>query len=318
MPVPIDFYTWCKSADDPNAGIFRESCRLNGITVKIIACSSTCDKPDTLASALDCTPDDQLIVCTDSFDVICFGNLNSIAESFASFGSDLVFGAESLCFHHLPSSIRQFEEEADNGIYKYLNGGMFMGRAGAIREMLATLASWNAAELEEIFRESGAPGWFNDQTLFGHYASQHSDRVVLDRDARLFWNLVSDAERLDRAVDFDGRRILNRITKTMPSYVHVTQLRDYYYPLYLHLGRRAGVALHAGNCDFAHFDRFLTRTVPYISDYPCVIDPTLRSDLEATFAYRVLKIRQVFRNRWSRGRKWLGRKRRDLFAVISS
>jgi hypothetical protein len=316
MSGSIEFYTWGKSTDDPRGRILNESCRLNGIGVKVIPCSRISDKPATLAKALIGTPDDQLIVCTDSFDVICFGGREATVEAFESFSCDLVFGAESLCFHHLRSSIARFEESADRGAYNYLNSGMFMGRAGALREMLAMLASWDAAAIEETFQESGAPGSFNDQTLFGHYATQYPERIVLDRDARLFWNLVSDAARLDRAIEFDGMRILNRITGTKPSYVHVTQLRDYYYPLYLQLGQRAGVALHSRNCDIAHFDRFVTRTVPYIKDYPCVIDPTLRSALEGTLSYRVLKLRQIFCNRLSLGRKWLGRKRRNLITLL--
>ncbi|MCA9066436.1 MAG: hypothetical protein KDA96_25385, partial [Planctomycetaceae bacterium] len=225
-------FTFSSTADDRRARLLRESCRLQGVQLDWIPCQHTSEKPRQLVQRLSQIPSDSLVCCVDGFDVLCGGPLDDLVERWGSFDRRIVFGAEKCCFHHFESVERHFEETSD-GPCRFLNGGMFLGASDDLREMMETLLRWDQTQLREQFLSHRRAGHnFNDQTLFGYFAAQHPDRVALDTNSDLFWNVWGDYDRLATLFSFEDGRLRNNGTGTYPRFIHLSQI-DRYYRVYV-------------------------------------------------------------------------------------
>jgi hypothetical protein len=143
-------------------------------------------------------------------------------ESFLSFGVPLVFGAEAGCWPD--PDLASWYPEPDpgprsedrritafrpppppRGPFRYLNSGVYLGLAGAIREAL-----------EELDPSPGD----DDQRLYTRYFLEHGDRVRLDVRAQLFQNLYRVRPE-DLCLEEDRPvRLRSRWTGTQPCVLH--------------------------------------------------------------------------------------------------
>lgn len=123
-------------------------------------------------------PSDELLVFTDAYDVLCLQPSTGFKEIFESFKTNIVSGAESGCdevgncyppkkwwaYHNFPIT---------TCANKYVNGGLFCGKAGSI----AHLWSWCLKE-----------NYDDDQIALGHFMDTFPDQITLDSNNKLFFN----------------------------------------------------------------------------------------------------------------------------------
>ena len=281
-------YIWAPSRRDKRIRLTVTSARAMGFDSRVVICMRTPDKPSTLLQAIRNVPSDEIIVCTDAFDVLCADTATGAKAKFAEFGKELVFGSESLCFHHMPGARREFETSARDSLYPYLNSGMFMGFAGSIRRMLKTFASWDMDAMRRDFESDPQnPGRFDDQSLFGQYAITHGGEVALDTNAEIFLNLSAHYDTLGQDLMFDRGHVTNRATGTCPAFLHLTQVQKF-YPRYLWLAAQLGIPVTASRIDL---DLFAAHLKGDISGGAQAIDSEIYHRVSKSLRFTALKAR---------------------------
>jgi hypothetical protein len=178
-------------------------------------------KIDWLLKSLNDVPRDELVLCTDSFDVIYSGDERAIVTAFLSLNTDIVFAAERWYSHQESSLKRVFDAQPAPFLYRYLNSGTIMGYSGALCDMLNTLMLYRS-----VFPRQG-----NDQWFFGKYFCGHHKTSRLDYDCRLFWCTAGEWADVKALTDIENGRIRNRRTASFPCVIHVPWPNRYRYVL---------------------------------------------------------------------------------------
>ena len=77
--------------------------------------------------------DDDIVLFTDAWDVVCIGDCKTLYERFLTFNKDIVFGAEKECS---PDRDKKDLYKNKNLPFPYLNSGFFIGKAGVMKKYL--------------------------------------------------------------------------------------------------------------------------------------------------------------------------------------
>ncbi len=275
----------------------------------------TREKPERLLKYLDSTSSDSLICCVDGFDVLCCGSITNLHEIWETHGRKLIFGAEKHCFHHFPESELFFSQSSNGQRYPYLNGGMFLGTAEQLRSMMSTILKWSPDDVRSRFESRPRIGHdFNDQTLFGLFASQNPELVTLDRRADLFWNLWGDYDRVCELAKFDSGGLVNTETGSRPCFIHLSQI-NYHYDIYVSLARRLGVSLSSRNVNVKLLENLYTQN----GNNEKRSDHGTRRLIQAMPAYRFYSVRRKLKAVCSslprHARRLVGHTRRKFAAL---
>ncbi|MEO8577157.1 MAG: glycosyltransferase domain-containing protein, partial [Gemmatimonadales bacterium] len=279
----IYHFTWSPTADDVRLRLFAISCRRAGFQTKFIRCASTNDKPATLVRAIASLDDKSVICCTDSFDILCTNTPATVLEAFRASGHDIVFGAERAPYHHFVSSVECFNSASVTSPYRYLNGGVFTGYAGAVRDMLADIAALPMSDDDRPLLSSQEDD-VNDQTVFGRYAATHREAVALDRNATICWNLFGELDAFCASLESSADPFVNPATGMRPAFLHVSHLRKY-YPAYLWAARRLGLPINGRTVNLRLFDHHIEGVIPEIDGPSIPPDPETSAILKATIEY---------------------------------
>lgn len=281
----VTFLTFSAAQNDLRIRLLKQSCRLRGVSLLVLHCLDTREKPRRLVEFLGKVAADSVVCCVDGFDVLCCNDPSKLLSNWQAIGKEIVFGAEKCCFHHLQKSRNYFEAQGDSGGFRFLNGGMFMGTAGSLLTMMRTILQWNLYHLEREFEKTVTPGNnFNDQTLFGLYAASNPHLVGLDRKGALFCNLWGDIGVAGKLLEVSPGGLKHRISGERPVFLHLSQI-DKFYRLYVAIGYSLGIALTTQNINVRLF-RELER----------VQDP-VESDGLAEFSDGVDAVRRLFNYR---------------------
>lgn len=195
-------------------------------------------KDELLKSFLQEEEEDEIILFTDGYDSLLLANEKEILDKFHQANTDLLFSAETNCY---PDPSLEGQYPATSSPYRFLNSGGFIGRAGVIRNLLAT----DETETTSAFT------WSNQYQWTLRYLKQpfgmrldtgceifctFSPEVIF----RLLPEAVRDMPTYSKVfyewfhINFEIRngRIFNRITKTWPCNAHFCGpssllLRDY-------------------------------------------------------------------------------------------
>ncbi len=218
----IRFYTWRnelpKQPDLLNLTARQHGIRIEnvgwGCPFKNLAC-----KLDWLEEALSRLERRDLIVCTDSYDVLYAGTEQDIARAFHELGGEIVFAAERWYSHQEIQLKHVFDSLPAPFPYRYLNSGTLAGYAGAILDMLGAIA-----EQRQVYPNKG-----NDQWFIGKYFCEHPAAIKLDYECRLFWCTAGEWEAVHSLAMFENGRLRNASTGCYPSVVHVPWSKRYYH-----------------------------------------------------------------------------------------
>jgi hypothetical protein len=143
--------------------------------------------------------DDDIILFTDSYDVIYQGNFYEIVTRFTEFSKPLVFGCETTC-NPIPS-YEQYYQYRDYE-FPYLNSGLFIGTAWALRKCFVGY-QYNDRDDDQ--------GFWTVQFL-----DKNKDFFVLDYQNRLFLNTYGIDLSL---IKQDGGKFSYK--GAAPSFIHV-------------------------------------------------------------------------------------------------
>jgi hypothetical protein len=116
--------------------------------------------------------DDDIVLFTDAYDVIYCGDLSQIVSRFLAMNIPILFGAETIC-NPDPGVSAKYPKTHTEQEFPYLNSGMFIGRAWALRECMNGMA----------FSDSD-----DDQRFWTGLFLRHPDLIHLDYENRLFLN----------------------------------------------------------------------------------------------------------------------------------
>jgi hypothetical protein len=143
--------------------------------------------------------DEDIILFTDAYDVIYQGDFDEIVARFLEFSKPLVFGCETTC-NPIPSYEQYYQFRSCE--FPYLNSGLFIGRAWALRKCFAGY-QYNDRDDDQ--------GFWTVQFL-----DKNKDLFVLDYHNRIFLNTYGIDLSL---IKKDGDKF--RYKGAAPSFIHV-------------------------------------------------------------------------------------------------
>jgi hypothetical protein len=312
----LHYFLWAPSPTDRRIRLTVESAVRLGYKPGVVLCSSTPEKPVTLLARIAELGDHEIVLCTDAFDVLCTEPPATVKDKFLSMRNKILFGAESLCFHHIPAARRYFELSAGETPYPYLNSGMFIGFAGAIRQMLRTFHQWNSHDLKRQFESVPEnPGRFDDQSLFGMYAALNPGTVGLDNHAHVFLNLSRHYSSLSSDLAWESGRVINKVTTSRPSFLHLTQVRRY-YPSYLNLAERLGIEVRASNVDIELVRQHLAGNPSVKASDSGTLDVTVERRIRRSPSFQIREMMDLAISSYRSARFNFGKYRRRLFSSV--
>lgn len=114
--------------------------------------------------------DNELILFTDAYDVIYYGDFSTIIDKYNTFNKPIIFGAETTCSPDKRMTQYYFNI---NTKFPFLNSGLYIGKVWALKECLQNY-EYNDQH--------------DDQLFWTHSFFQHQDKIELDYNNNLFLN----------------------------------------------------------------------------------------------------------------------------------
>ena len=143
--------------------------------------------------------DDQIILFSDSYDVIFLTNEKEIMDKYNNFDCEIVFAGEAVCW---PDQSKEYIFQDTNYKYKYINSGGFIGKVSAIKDLLKD-------DLEDSY----------DDQLYIHLKyekEKDKENIKIDYESQIFQTSSFD----DMEINYNGNRIINKLYKTNPCHLH--------------------------------------------------------------------------------------------------
>jgi GR25 family glycosyltransferase involved in LPS biosynthesis len=192
---------------------FIKSCKTYGLKYEIMGLNTDWNggdmangpgggqKINLLENELNKLNDEQIVLVTDSYDVIMCSNAKEIIDKYRSFDKNIVFATESICWpdkdiaHKFPSVI--------NRQNLYLNSGGFIGDVKSIKHIISSVPS-----------NSDDQRWYIQKFL----SETGNKYMTLDYDCKIFQCLNNAETELD--IKFNKSRLYNKYTETYPCHIH--------------------------------------------------------------------------------------------------
>ena len=155
-------------------------------------------------------PEDDIILCTDTYDVIINQSTETIIDRFRAKGCDILLSGEMNC--HPSEHLHKWNGIQSPTKHQYPNGGCYMGTA---RGLLYMFGGWKSlAETESMCKGNCDQGYLHDFYIAHH--GQRS-RVQVDWDCSVFqsMHLISWNDFVIR----EGH-ISNEVMRQEPCVVH--------------------------------------------------------------------------------------------------
>ena len=182
-------------------------------------------KNDSLEEAIARLADDEIVLCTDGYDVLYLEGTEAIRAKFEALDAPLVVCAERWFSHQIVSYRPWFKQLTPDSPYRFVNAGAVIGRARALREMLATMRDYDRDLPWEPVK-----GVFSDQTHLSHYLVENPGAIRLDTRCEIFWCLAGEWDNVHETAPIEDGRIRNTATESAPSILHVPW-RERYGPV---------------------------------------------------------------------------------------
>lgn len=222
---------------DPNHGGFyklKASCALQNLNLKAIVCDQTeyekknhRTKDELIKNYLEELNEEETILFTDGYDTLLMADEQEIADKFKKANTSLLFSAEADCWPD--TNLKNLFPDTNGSIYKYLNSGGYIGKAGLIKKLL----SEDISDVESNF------DWSNQYSWTIRYL-RNKDLIRLDTQCNIFstfsneciQNSLPEEKRNDEGYtiafynwfhtnyQITGGRIYNKITGTWPCNAH--------------------------------------------------------------------------------------------------
>uniref|UniRef100_A0A6C0B6P4 PLOD1-3-like GT domain-containing protein n=1 Tax=viral metagenome TaxID=1070528 RepID=A0A6C0B6P4_9ZZZZ len=144
--------------------------------------------------------DNDIVLFTDAYDVLYFGNHEEIVKRYLEFNRPIVFGCETTC-NPVPSYEKYYTYKDCE--FPYLNSGLFIGRAWALQQYIS--------QYQYIDKDDDQVFW--TERFLTHMSSNH---FALDYNNSIFLNTygidLSLVKRVEDGYEYKGAR---------PIFIHV-------------------------------------------------------------------------------------------------
>jgi len=141
----------------------------------------------------------QLLLFTDSYDVIFLSNEKEILIKYENFSKDIVFAGEKTCWPNEDLKIHF----TDNSSYKYINSGGFIGKASEIYELI-----------NNNFQDD-----YDDQEFIHQRYLDFKEKIAIDTKCEIFQ--TSSENILDEiSINHYENRIINKQFNSKPCHYH--------------------------------------------------------------------------------------------------
>ena len=127
--------------------------------------------------------EDDLVMFTDSYDVVIAGTKEAIMAQYDKFDADIVFGAENFCWPD--ATLKDEYPEVEKGM-RFLNSGGFIGPARLLAKMLEDGGDIKNLEDDQLFYTK----------IFLNSGQLTEYTIKLDHTAELFQNLNGEQENV--------------------------------------------------------------------------------------------------------------------------
>lgn len=172
--------------------------------------------------------EEEIILFTDGYDSLMLAGEDEILNKFYDYNTDILFSAETCCYPD--PELQSSYPDANGSIYRYLNSGGFIGKAGAIRDLLES----DAHRANEKFPFSNQYTW-----TLRFLENQH--RIKLDTSCSIFCTFSPEITAnsfpakavpttemyftqfhtwFNANFSIENGRIYNRITNSFPCNAH--------------------------------------------------------------------------------------------------
>ena len=192
---------------------FIKSCKTYGLKYKIMGLDTVWNggnmasgpgggqKINFLLDTLNELNDDQLILVTDSYDVIMSANSEEIIRKYKKFNKKIVFASESSCWPDRDIAHKFPKIQGKRNLY--LNSGGFIGDVASIKKIVSTVPS-----------NSDDQRWYTQMFL----SESGKEYMALDYNCEIF-QCLNDAEK-ELEIHFAMSRLRNKINNTHPCQIH--------------------------------------------------------------------------------------------------
>lgn len=226
-------YAWCNERG-PLIELLLASARAQGIALELLGMGKPYEsllcKLEWLGERVRRLPEEELVLCTDAYDVLYLQKEEVIEQKFRGLGGEIVCAAERWYKHQSGRRKRVFDCQAAPFGYRYVNSGTVAGYAGALARMLEAI---------ECDRRVHAR-MRNDQWFVGKYYCDHPSRIQLDYRCELFWCTAGEWDQIEQLAEVAGGELTHTITGTKPAVVHVP-FRQQHEAALVQLARRLGL-----------------------------------------------------------------------------
>lgn len=141
---------------------------------------------------------DEIILFSDSYDVIFLSGEKEIMEKYTDYNSDIVFAGERKCWPN--ESIKTIF--TGKGKYKYINSGGFIGKVDTIRKLIDV-------EFEDTY---------DDQYLIHSRYESFKKNILIDEECKIFQTSSNDTKDLE--IMYQKNRLKNNVYDTYPCHYH--------------------------------------------------------------------------------------------------
>tara|TARA_B100002019_G_C21274161_1_gene604212 strand:- start:7644 stop:8381 length:738 start_codon:yes stop_codon:yes gene_type:complete len=226
----MKFYTWCNDKKSERLNRILNSAKRQDITIEPIGEGRDIHEGGNyngknlwLYDKVCELPENEIVVCTDGFDVLYLSDETEIEKKFKKLDTPILYSAEWICSHHSRKTCRQSRKIARNKVFQFLNAGTMMGYAKEIKECLERIFSYDC-KIDD----------FDDQKMLGQYYIENRGKMKLDHDCQIFWvDAYFEYDKVDYTEEkfkssvhkikhmYKNGRLFNQTTNTYPCIMHI-------------------------------------------------------------------------------------------------
>lgn len=214
--------------------MLKLSCAIRNLSLDVLLCNpgfftSNRVKDRVLLNYLDDLSDDEIILFTDGYDTLFMTGEEEILEKFSTFKKALIFSTETQCWPD-PELANLYPGD-EQGPYKYLNSGGFIGKAGLIKEVLSNESFYKNEKFDysnqylwtqQYFKDSARIGLDTNCEIFNTFSPEIGKEYYAEGDEYKHDSMYSTLKNEWFKTNFsinDGR-IINKLTGTTPCQAH--------------------------------------------------------------------------------------------------
>lgn len=213
------FLVTVSTKQHPNLERWKKSALINGFNPKILGAHENKKYRDPIIGKGEfgmklrylykysntLKPDD-IILFTDSWDVIIIGDCDKIYKDYKSFKKEIVFGGETIfgALNDISTIFTIFKYDLSEA-FPCLNAGVLIGRAGTIRELIYK------------YTQNDISDSIDDQILWRRIYLENKDKIAIDSKAKLVLNTCLTSRK---NYVYEDNIFTYKGTNTHPSIIH--------------------------------------------------------------------------------------------------